>query len=285
MTNSDREVAYYDAVWASAEVSASEESRIRQILRMVPADVKTVLDVGCGDGRVTNRFPGHMDIVALDFSREGLAHVKPSKIISHTHALPFADNSFELVLIADVLEHLKPGEFPKTLQEIKRVARTYVLINSPNREKLREALAECQTCRNTFHINLHVRSLSPARIQKAFADAFTARTVRFSEERWPYQNSIITILKHHLFREYRYFDMAICPHCGSKLRKRNGGKLARKCLNVLALLNAGIAAARKFVGLKDGSVEFFVLLQRTRLPDSLRPGNSATMQGKVGDRS
>ena len=285
MTNFDREVAYYDAVWASAEVSASEESRIRQILRMVPADVETVLDVGCGDGRVTNRFPGHMDIVALDFSREGLAHVKAPKIMSHTHALPFADNSFDLVLIADVLEHLKPDEFCETLQEIKRVARTYILINSPNREKLSEARAECQTCRNTFHMNLHVRSLSPAWIQKAFADTFAARTVRFSEERWPYQNIIITILKHHLFREYRYFHMAMCPHCGSKLQKRNVGRLALRCLNVLALLNSGIAIARKFIGMKDGSVEFFVLLQRRQLTRSLGPGNSATMQGKVGDCS
>jgi len=45
--------------------------------------------------------------------------------------LPFADGSFDSILIAEVLEHLPFDELPRCLEELARVARRHVVITLP----------------------------------------------------------------------------------------------------------------------------------------------------------
>jgi ubiquinone/menaquinone biosynthesis C-methylase UbiE len=45
--------------------------------------------------------------------------------------MPFADGSFDTILIAEVLEHLPFEQFPACLAELRRVARRHVIITLP----------------------------------------------------------------------------------------------------------------------------------------------------------
>src|SRR5439155_16473810 len=45
--------------------------------------------------------------------------------------MPFADGSFDCLLIAEVLEHLPFEQFPECLTELRRVARRHVIITLP----------------------------------------------------------------------------------------------------------------------------------------------------------
>ncbi|MBI3981004.1 class I SAM-dependent methyltransferase [Candidatus Microgenomates bacterium] len=88
---------------------------------------RSVLDFGCSDGSLaylmSNRLPG-VKFVGIDTVLQTKQYIKTYQYDGKR--LPFKDNSFDSVLIIDVLHHdLKPDEL---LREAKRVARKNVLI-------------------------------------------------------------------------------------------------------------------------------------------------------------
>lgn len=103
-------------------------SKVNQILKLV--EEKSVLDVGAGDGLISSL----LDIKGIDNDEEGvrLAREKGADVIlGDAYQIPFEDESFDSVLMADVLEHL---EFPeKGLLEARRVLKKYLYITTPER--------------------------------------------------------------------------------------------------------------------------------------------------------
>lgn len=107
--------------------------------------IYTVLDVGCGEGYVTNhikKYKNNIKIEALDFSREiiqiaGIMHPQIRFSQGSIYSLPFKDNTFDLVVANEVLEHLEYPE--KAIEEIKRVSRKYCIITVPNEPFFRMA--------------------------------------------------------------------------------------------------------------------------------------------------
>lgn len=88
------------------------------------------LDVGCGTGALASRLAGAgYDMAGVDPS-EGMLRVLRSRApgiraeqASGT-SLPFADDSFDLVLSVAVMHHIaEPGDVRRTLAEMVRVAR------------------------------------------------------------------------------------------------------------------------------------------------------------------
>lgn len=100
--------------------------------------IHNVLDVGCGEGYVTDHIKKSkkdITIEALDFSREtiqiaGLIHPKINFSQGSIYNLPFKNDTFDLVIVNEVLEHLEYPE--KGINEIKRVSRKYCIITVPN---------------------------------------------------------------------------------------------------------------------------------------------------------
>jgi ubiquinone/menaquinone biosynthesis C-methylase UbiE len=100
---------------------------------------ESALDVGCGEGVLTERFAsrigtGHVVGVDLDDPklREEWARRARANLEFRTLAgedLPFADNEFDIACAIEVLEHVPdPG---RTLAEMVRVARRHVLVSVP----------------------------------------------------------------------------------------------------------------------------------------------------------
>jgi ubiquinone/menaquinone biosynthesis C-methylase UbiE len=98
---------------------------------------RSVLEVGCGEGRLARALygasdppPERFEITDVDVSRvdPGL----PERIRvreASVYDLPYADDAFDLVVCCEVLEHLEhPG---KGLAEVARVARQRVLLSTP----------------------------------------------------------------------------------------------------------------------------------------------------------
>lgn len=52
------------------------------------------------------------------------------------HALPFADGSFEVVTMFDVIEHIIPGDDEAVFKELLRVASHYVVLTANNKSSL-----------------------------------------------------------------------------------------------------------------------------------------------------
>jgi SAM-dependent methyltransferase len=84
-----------------------------------------VLDVGCDQRQLAALLAPGTRYVGLD--------IGPAADVRHdleSGPLPFADQSFDAVIAADVLEHLERAH--ATLDELCRVARTWVIIALPN---------------------------------------------------------------------------------------------------------------------------------------------------------
>lgn len=79
-----------------------------------------VLDIGCADQRINTFLPKDRTYIGLDYYSTATQWygTKPT-IYGDAHALPFADNKIESVLLLDVIEHLSGPEV--CIAEIERV--------------------------------------------------------------------------------------------------------------------------------------------------------------------
>ncbi|MFT4569490.1 MAG: SAM-dependent methyltransferase [Hyphomicrobiaceae bacterium] len=84
-----------------------------------------ILDVGCGTGAVATDFGRYGSVVATDFSPAALALARrrgvSEAVAADATALPFADNSFDLVTAFDILEHVADDR--AMVAELARVLR------------------------------------------------------------------------------------------------------------------------------------------------------------------
>jgi SAM-dependent methyltransferase len=96
---------------------------------------KRVLEVGCGEvvvaARLSRRFG---EVVALDLPDAGLRadwrqYPGPRYLHANAHVLPFADGQFDVVVAAEVLEHLPDPVLG--LAEMARVGRRHLVVSVP----------------------------------------------------------------------------------------------------------------------------------------------------------
>lgn len=97
----------------------------------------SVLDIGCGDGFLLKKLleeNKNVKALGIDISPVALEKAKQNgvdcQLLDITEQLPFENNSFDSVLLLDVLEHMFEPE--PVLREAVRVAKKYVYISVPN---------------------------------------------------------------------------------------------------------------------------------------------------------
>lgn len=99
----------------------------------------SVLDAGCGEGFVTDylaRRDSSLRLTGVDRSRKAIAYAedmfgeRARFRMGNLYKLPFSDNSFDVVLCSEVLEHLDDADL--ATRELIRVARRHVVITVPN---------------------------------------------------------------------------------------------------------------------------------------------------------
>ncbi|MVF11178.1 class I SAM-dependent methyltransferase [Ketobacter sp. MCCC 1A13808] len=95
-----------------------KEASLLRSLREI-GENKTVLDIGCADKWIIEHLPATTNYIGLDYpsTADRLYGTKPT-VYGSASALPFENESFDRVVLLDVLEHLK--EPAKSLSEIHR---------------------------------------------------------------------------------------------------------------------------------------------------------------------
>ena len=87
----------------------------------------SILEVGVGNKTLTNYLKQNgFDVTCCDFDK----NLCPD-YVADVRQLPFADNSFDIVLAFEVLEHLPWDDFEKALSELRRVSRKNVILSIP----------------------------------------------------------------------------------------------------------------------------------------------------------
>lgn len=108
------------------------------VWRMIDTSSKSLLDVGCGPGEVGRVIRRHRDIylVGVDAYIPYLDHCR--KINSHdelvqcdVRKLDFEDESFDVVLCKELIEHLEKADVYEFIRRIERIARKQIIITTP----------------------------------------------------------------------------------------------------------------------------------------------------------
>ena len=102
--------------WEKYGHSNEGKEYTNEIVRMRPA---SVLDIGCGWNEMVNNLKdkGIQNSVGLDCSCPG------ADVIASAHDLPFEDNSFDLIISFDCMEHIPEEEVESCFSEFARVGK------------------------------------------------------------------------------------------------------------------------------------------------------------------
>lgn len=121
-----------------------------------------ILDVGCATGHYSIELSKHgFDCTAVDNNKKYIISIEERDInalIADGAALPFRDNSFETVILVEVLEHIP--NVSKILAEVNRVATKNILITVPNCgqfEELRKSGLTYEHFLEKDHINFFTK--------------------------------------------------------------------------------------------------------------------------------
>jgi 2-polyprenyl-3-methyl-5-hydroxy-6-metoxy-1,4-benzoquinol methylase len=161
-----------------------------------------VLDFGCGPGFIwehLQNLSAKWQYTALDFSPDSVSKLAEKgagkqnfKGVQHVSALPSKLNAamFDVVLLFEVVEHLKDEYLDGTLAEISRLLKPggVVVISTPNEEDLSKSTKFCPDCGSIFHEWQHIRNWSVARLEQRLQShnfkLRTSKTLDFDTQTW-----------------------------------------------------------------------------------------------------
>lgn len=122
--------AAWDAMASCYDAERASDPVYCACIRQAVADLRPagrVLDCGCGTGLATPYLMGAESVHAVDVSKEMLARLEAKFPRRRLHTargdvrrLPYPDGMFDCVLVANVLQHLRPADQARAAAEIMR---------------------------------------------------------------------------------------------------------------------------------------------------------------------
>ncbi len=198
---------------APSPVSSLEQSRIEQTIDFVPADWKFIVDVGAGDGRISNILISRgVKIVGVDWSAESLKHFSGQKIVTDIRSSWPTVDVFDGAICAEVLEHLTSDDTSQVLKNIRHHVRSGFLITVPANEELSVNMMSCHECGSNFHIWGHLRAFNSFEdVDEMVGQVSFERCFIPSGGR---KGSKLLDKAKRLFGNTPSPESAICPQCG-----------------------------------------------------------------------
>lgn len=219
----DNKIYYEGFDWEKAALSDKLDSKIHSILNIIPKDVKSIVDIGCGDGTITRRLAEHFQVFAVDRSRNALNYVPTEKIQASADYIPLKTKSIDMIFSSEMLEHLPENIFFSSISEFKRIARKYIFLTFPNDENIQKNLVRCINCKIDFNKSYHLRNLNEQKIVKLFSDFKIVSTFHTGSLIRPY-NKFLSILKHRYSPSNSWIPpnwtpdkrrSTVCPNCNT----------------------------------------------------------------------
>ena len=117
------------------------DERYRQFHRFFPRNAHRILDVGCNTGRggrILKQLAPQLSLSGLDIVKERLDQL-PTEVYQHNilgscTAIPAADDTFDVIVAGEFIEHLYAADVNPTLFEMFRTLKIggRVMLTTPN---------------------------------------------------------------------------------------------------------------------------------------------------------
>jgi SAM-dependent methyltransferase len=147
--------------------------RIELFKRYVGGPGRRVLDLGCRDGALSRAYADGNNLVGVDADREALEEAQKLGIETHwadlDAPLPFSDESFDVVVAGELLEHLRdPARLVGEARRVLRPGGTFVA-SVPNAYRAKNRL-RFLLGRKPEDDPTHLQMFSPENVRALLAD-------------------------------------------------------------------------------------------------------------------
>lgn len=209
-----------DNIGALDHTSPEERARLDDLLRLIPGDRSSALEIGARDGFISSELVRLFTrVTALDVEMPAFDHERITKVQGDVRSLQFPDNAFDVVVCAEVLEHLPPEDLGTACSEIMRVARHEAVIGVPYKQDLRLGKTTCRTCGGINPPYGHLNTFDERKLSRLFR-FMNPVMLSFVGLHSRQTNALSSALMTVAGNPYGTYDQwETCVYCGERLLK------------------------------------------------------------------
>lgn len=216
-----------------------EKERIADLLKIVPKQRQTILDIGARDGYITELLTKYFkSVTALDLIKPTFTIPNVEVVKGDVTCLDYPYNEFDVVFCAEVLEHIPQHLLTVACDEITRVARHEVVIGVPFNQDTRAGKTTCHHCGCVNPPWGHINSFTEAKLKGLFS-SLECITTSYSGNGTEKTNAISAQLMNIAGNPWGTYEQEEpCIQCGEKLLVPDANSvLQRVCSKTAVLLN------------------------------------------------
>lgn len=188
----DNKIVYDKFDWSKIDYDLIK-GKVDKINQTILNDVESIIDIGCGNGIITNVLGQKYNVTAIDRSEQALKYVKTEKVQASSDCIPFDDNQFDMVFSSELLEHLPDEILKGTITEFKRLSKKYIFITVPNDENPDKLSIVCPKCGYYYNSPNHLRSFDLKKLISLFPGHRLIKSFTYGKKVRYYNKNILKL--------------------------------------------------------------------------------------------
>ena len=148
---------------------ARERERLERTLALIPPDAHTGLEIGFNQLHMTRLLANRLELISIDIPHPFPPSPAHKLVFASIEALPFADRAFDMVVCTEVLEHLPDPLRLHGISELKRVAKKYLVISVPFKQRVWNEYFKCANCGYVGNTMEHLHHFDEENLAQLFA--------------------------------------------------------------------------------------------------------------------
>ena len=212
--NDAEEFDYFKSI--SSRVDQEEKNRLNQmILNRIPAGVSSVLDVGCGNGWLSQAMVSDkVTVISMDISSRNPVeavkrntHPHHEALIADVYHLPLQENFVDCIVASEIMEHVPdPAMFIEKLLFVLRPGGK-LIITTPYNEQIQYHL--CVHCNRPTPAHAHLHSFNEKNISKLIPKGTGSWKWRAFSHKYMSKSRLYVMMKGLPFRGWNTVDRTI----------------------------------------------------------------------------